>query len=110
MPGASERQYVVSFIEAAETTDDYNQTVEDWDTPTTLANVTARVRFGTAQEQREAAQETAVQTASFECLRTPTLDAVPMTARIGFDGSQWDITERAPLDRKTIRFTGVRLL
>jgi hypothetical protein len=33
-----------------------------------------------------------------------------MTARIGFDGSQWDITERAPLDRKTIRFTGIRLV
>lgn len=108
--GAGDRQYLVSFIEAATSTNDYNETVDDWDSPTTLAQALARVRFGTAQEQRQAAQEAASQTASFECLRTPTLDAVPMTARIAFDGSQWDITERAPLDRKTIRFTAVRLL
>jgi head-tail adaptor len=110
MVTASQRQVAISLIAAAETTDDYNQTVEDWGNPDTLATVTARVRFGTAQEKREAAQESANQTASFECLRTPTLDAVPMTARISFDGSQWDITERAPLDRKTIRFTGIRRL
>lgn len=108
--GAGERQYVVAFIAPATSTNDYNETVEDWGNPTTLATATANVRFGTAQEKREAAQESASQSASFECLRTPTLDAVPMSARISFDGSQWDLTERAPLDRKTIRFTGVRLV
>ena len=107
---ASQRQYVIAFIAATTTTDDYNETVESWATPTTLATVTARVRFGTSQEKREAAQEGANQTASFECLRSPALNAVPMTARISFDGSQWDITERAPLDRTTIRFTAVRRL
>ena len=110
MVTASHRLYAVSFIQAATSTNDYNETVEDWDNPTTLATVTASIRFGTAQEKREAAQESASQAATFECLRTPTLDAVPMSARISFDGSQWDITERAPLDRKTIRFTGVRLV
>ena len=110
MVTASQRLYAVSFIQAATSTNDYNETVEDWANPTTLATATASVRFGTAQEQREAAQESASQTASFECLRYPALDAVPMSARISFDGSQWDITERAPLDRKTIRFTGVRLV
>lgn len=107
---AGNRKYVVAFIAAATSTNDYNETVEDWDSLTTLATAAARVRFGTAQEKREAAQESASQSASFECLRTPTLDAVPMSARIDFDGSQWDITERAPLDRRTIRFTGVRLV
>ena len=110
MATASQRQYAISFIAAATATNDYNETVESWGSPTTLASAIARVRFGTAQEKREAAQEQASQTATFECLRTPTLDAVPMTARILFDGSQWDITERAPLDLKTIRFTGMRRL
>lgn len=110
MPSASSRQSVILFIRAVTTTDDYNQTVESWTSPTTLATVNARVRFGTAQEKREAAQESASQTATFECVRTTTLSAVTMKDRISFDGSQWDITERAPLDRKTIRFTGTRRL
>lgn len=108
MVTASQRQYAISFLAPATTTNDYNETVEDWDNPTTLASALARIRFGTAQEKREAAQESASQTATFECLRSPILDDVPMTARILFDGSQWDITERAPLDRRSIRFTGTR--
>lgn len=107
---AGQRDCVIVFIAAATTTDDYNQTVEDWGNPTTLATRNARVRFGTAQEKREAAQESASQSATFECVRSSTLEAIPMTARISFDGSQWDITERAPLDRQTIRFTAIRLV
>lgn len=110
MPSASERKFGIEFIAAATSTNEYNETLEDWNNPSPLATCRAKVRFGTAQEKREAAQESAAQTASFECVRSSTLDAVPMTARIDFDGSQWDITERAPLDRKAIRFTGVRLL
>lgn len=107
MASASQRQFAITFIAGVESTNEY-ETVVDWTNPTDLATAMARVRFGTAQEKREAAQESASQSATFECLRTPTLDAVPMTARILFDGSQWGITERAPLDRKTIRFTGLR--
>lgn len=110
MVTSSQRQYVIGFVSASTSTNDYNETVENWASPTLLTTATARVRFGTAQEKREAAQESASQTATFECLRTPALAAVPMTARIVFDGSQWDITERAPLDRRTIRFTGIRLV
>lgn len=110
MPSASRRRFQITFLAAATSTNDYNETIENWANPTTLATRTADVRFGSAQEKREAAQEGASQTASFECQRSAELDAIPMTARIGFDGSQWDITERAPLDRKSIRFTGVRLL
>lgn len=110
MPAATRRRYQITFLAASTSTNDYNETVESWASPTTLATRFADVRFGTAQEKREAAKEGAVQAASFECQRSAELDAIPMTARIGFDGSQWDIVERAPLDRKTIRFTGVRLL
>lgn len=74
----------------------------------TLATRRAKVRFGTAQEKREAAQEKGIQSATFEFVRSVTLDAVTLSDRISFDGSLWDITEKAPLDRKTIRFTATR--
>jgi hypothetical protein len=77
-------------------------------TPAEYARAWARVRFGTAQEKREAAQEGGVQSATFECLTSPTLQAVRLTDHITFDGSTWDITEVAPLDRETIRFTATR--
>lgn len=107
---AGSRPYAVTFIRATTTTDDYNQTVEDWVSPTELALVTAQVMFGGAQEKREAAQQAAAQSASFLCLRTPSLDAVTAKDRIDFDGSQWGITERAPLSRSEIRFTALRIL
>jgi hypothetical protein len=106
---AGKRTYPVTFIRAAAVTDDFG-THEDWGSPSTLATATAAVTFGTAQEKREAAQQSASQAASFECLRTPILDAVTLKDRISFDGSQWDLSERAPLDRKKIRFTGIRLV
>jgi hypothetical protein len=70
----------------------------------------ARVRFGTAQEKREAAQEGGVQSATFECVRSSTLDAVTLKDRISYLSSFWDLTEIAPLDRQTIRFTATRTL
>lgn len=103
------RNEVVRFIGPLVTTNEYNETVEGWDTPQLIATRNVRVRFGTAQETREAAQEAASQSATFECVTSPDLRAVPVTARIEFDGAQWDIVERAPLDRKVIRFTGVRI-
>lgn len=107
---AGQRDCQITFLAAITSTNDYNETVENWSSPTTIATRNARVRFGTAQEKREAAQEAASQAATFECYRSSALDEIPMTARIGFDGSQWDITERASLDRYMIRFTAVRIL
>ena len=107
---AGARSYAIAFIRATATADDYNQPVENWASPTTLVTVTAMVTFGSAQEKREAAQQAAEQSASFSCLRTPTLDGVTAKDRISFDGSQWGITERAPLDRRIIRFTAIRIL
>jgi head-tail adaptor len=107
---AGARQYPIAFIRATATADDYNQPVEAWASPTTLVTMAAMVTFGSAQEKREAAQQAAEQTASFQCLRTPTLEGVTAKDRISFDGSQWGITERAPLDRRMIRFTAIRIL
>jgi SPP1 family predicted phage head-tail adaptor len=106
MPAASQRTELIVFQRATVTTDDYGQEIETF---ADYATRRARVRFGTAQEKREAAQESASQTATFECVRSAELDAVTLKDRVSYDGSDWDITERAPLDRATIRFTGVRL-
>ena len=110
MPRAGQGHRAVAFLRAATTADDYNQPVGNWDSPTTLVTMTAEVSFGTAQEKREAAQDAAEQAASFICRRTPTLDTVTAKDRIDFDGSQWGITERAPLSRGKIRFTATRIL
>jgi SPP1 family predicted phage head-tail adaptor len=104
--GAGDRFYSVTFQRAATSNDSYGQPIETW---ADYVKVAARVRFGTAQEQREAAHESASQTATFECLRSAKVDTVTVKDRISFDGSNWDLTERAPLDRQTMRFTGVRI-
>jgi SPP1 family predicted phage head-tail adaptor len=101
--GAFDR--LVTFQRATTTTDDYGGEVSTW---ADLQQGYARVRFGTAQEKREAAQEVGQQSATFELVPTTALLGVQLTDRIQFDGSDWDITEVAPLDRQTIRFTAVR--
>jgi head-tail adaptor len=87
------------------TSDDYGG---ETSTPTVFARAYARVRFGTAQEKREAAQEAGSQAATFECVSNAKLRQVTLKDVIQFDGSDWDITEVAPLDRETIRFTATR--
>jgi hypothetical protein len=107
MPRASLRTESIVFQRGTPVTGEYNEEALTWP-GTEIARRRARVRFGTAQEKREAAQERGVQTATFECVRSSTLDAVTLKDRISYLGSFWDLTETAPLDRKTIRFTGTR--
>lgn len=105
MPGASERTELIVFERATVTFDGYGGEVETWGT---YATRRARVRFGTAQEKREAAQEGGVQSATFECVRSAELNAVTLKDRIAYLSSTWDITETAPLERSEIRFTAIR--
>lgn len=107
MPRAGLRKWSIVFQRNTPTEDGYGGQTDSW---ATYASRKARVRFGTAQEKREAAQEGGVQSATFECVRSATLDAVTLKDRIVFDSSNWDITERAPLDPKEIRFTATRTL
>jgi head-tail adaptor len=107
MVTASQRTEMIVFERATVTEDAYGGEAETW---ATYVSRRARVRFGTAQEKREAAQEGGVQSATFECVRSAELDSVTLKDRISYLGSYWDITEVAPLDRKTVRFTGVRSL
>jgi hypothetical protein len=103
---AGQRDKLIIINRATVTVDNYGGAI-----PGTTAEFTramARVRFGTAQEKREAAQESAIQSATFECVSTTKLRQVEMTDTISFDGSSWNITEDAELDRQTIRFTATR--
>lgn len=107
MASASQRTELIVFQRATTSESVHGGQTETWATYTTR---NARVRFGTAQEKREAAQEGGVQSATFECVRSSTLDAVTLKDRISYLGSAWDLTEVAPLDRQTVRFTGTRTL
>lgn len=107
MPSASKRTELIVFERATASANEYNEGEETW---ADLFSRRAYVRFGTAQEKREAAQEGGVQSATFECVRSAELETVTLKDRISYLGSSWDLTEIAPLDRKTIRFTGTRNL
>lgn len=68
----------------------------------------AAIYYGTGSEQRQAAQESAHQAASFEVLANSKTRAVSVTDRIVFDG-EWDIISVIPIDRNSgIRITAVR--
>jgi hypothetical protein len=105
---ASDRTELIVFLRGTTSEDEYGQQVEGG--TSTIATRRARVRFGTAQEKREAAQDGGAQSATFECVRSSTLEGVKLGDRITYLGSNWDITEIAPLDRATIRFTATRVL
>jgi hypothetical protein len=104
---AGQRTELIVFQRVATTENDYGEPVPAG-IPTEIAQRRARVRFGTAQEKREAAQEGGTQSATFECVRSTVLDGILLTDSISYLGSSWDLTEIAPLDRKIIRFTGTR--
>lgn len=103
---AGDRQWLIVFQRSTTTTDNYGEAIPA--APVEFTRAMARIRFGTGQEKREAAQEVASQAATFECVSTDKLRQIVMTDNISFDGGNWDITEIAPLDRQTIRFTAMR--
>lgn len=99
------RTELIVFQRATAIEDNLGEQIKTW---AELTSRRARVRFGTAQEKREAAQEGGVQTATFEVVRGAVVDGVQLRDRISYLGSFWDITETAPLDSATTRFTAVR--
>lgn len=96
---------LITVQRATVTTDDYGGENSAW---ADTEKAYARVRFGLAAEQRQAAQESGTQAATFEAVPTTALLAVTLKDRILFDGGEWDITEVAPLNRQTLRFTATR--
>lgn len=107
MATASQRKWLIVIERATASEDESGGQTLTW---TTYATRRVRVQFGTGEEKRLAAQEGGLQSTSFYCERSAVLDAVTLKDRIVFLGSNWDITETAPLDRAEIRFTATRTL
>jgi head-tail adaptor len=104
--GAFDR--LISVQRAEFQTDDYGgQSASIW---LDREQAYARLRFGRADEKRVAAQEGGFQSATFEVFPTSVLLGTELTDRILLheDNTAWDITEVAPLDRQTLRFTATR--
>lgn len=105
MTDPGQRESLITFEHGSPTTDDHGGETVGW-SPLTTAY--ARIKYGTGQERREAAQEMAVQAATFECDWNPTLAAVAINDRITFDSEAWDIISKAPLGHKEIHFAAIR--
>src|SRR5690242_5660622 len=99
------RESLVTFERGTPTVDDYGGETMSW---ATLTTAYARIRYGTGQERREAAQERAVQAATFECDWNTTLAGVAVNDRITFESEAWDIVSKAPLGHEEIHFAAVR--
>lgn len=79
--------------------------VENWQLHT---SEWAAVRFGTAQERREAAQEQATQSATFYVdAHSKTRAVTPRDRIAGYLGADWDITGTAEF-RSDVEITAVR--
>lgn len=71
-----------------------------------LCSAWAKVLFGTGQERRASAAETASQTATFRVLSSSETRGVRESDRIQFDGRAWDITSIAAIGvNREIEFT-----
>lgn len=79
--------------------------IEDWQP---YVSEWASVRFGSAQERREAAQEQATQTATFYIdAHSKTRAITPRDRIAGYLGTAWDIIGAVP-SRDEIEITAVR--
>ncbi len=75
---------------------------------TLIALAYAAVYYGKGQERRAAAIEGASQVGTFNVETNSDLRGVTVANFIRFDGSDWDISDIAPLGRGEIDFTAVR--
>ena len=103
---AGQRDALITFQRATVTTDTYGGAVETW---AAYASEWASVRFGSAQERREAAQESASQSATFRVLANSKTRALTPLDRISeYLGASWDIIGVAQMSAAEIEITAVR--
>ncbi len=88
------------------TDDGYTTTPGEW---AEWCQEYAAIYYGTGTEQRQAAQEQAAQSASFEVLSNDKTRAVSVGDRIVYAGGNWDITAHNDLGLNDgVRITAVR--
>lgn len=82
---------------------------EETGAPAVYARAWARVKYGNAAERRSAAQESAVQTATFAVPYSAKLAALTTADQVQFAGGIWDIRSAVPVgDRDGIEVTATR--
>lgn len=101
-----ERDTLITFQRATNAEDQYGEELQAW---ANFGTEWAAVRFGSASERREAAQERANQTAAFRVLangKTRTL--TPLDRIAGYLGANWDIIGVAQMSAAEIEITAIR--
>ena len=102
---AGKRNTLITLQRATMVKDDHGGETPSW---AEYCEEWASVSFGSGQERREAAQESATQTATFRVLAHPLTLALAPTDRVaGYLGANWDITDVAPYESE-VAFTAVR--
>lgn len=103
---AGQRNRRIKFERFTESRNALNEVVHNW---TPHCEEYAAVYFGSGSEQRDAAQTSGSQTASFEVLSNSKTRAVTVMDRILFDGGIWDIRSIAPIGlNRGVKFNAVR--
>ncbi len=108
MTDPGQREFLITIQRGTPTSDDYGGETQSW---ATLTTAYARIRYGTGQERREAAQERASQAATFECDWNSALAGVLVNDRLYVNETPdqfWDIISSAPLGHHEIHFAAVR--
>jgi len=108
--GAGDRNTKVTFERGTPVEDDYtSESHIDWSELQFSHQAWAKITYGTGQERREAAQESASQAATIMCLWTPALADVGAKDRAIFNGAVWDITSTVPIGlNRELHFTVTR--
>jgi len=86
-------------------TDDYGGEIETWGP---LCAPWAAITYGTADERRSAAQESATLTATFRVRADAITSGISTRDRIAFDGGLWDIASNVPYLREARDITATR--
>jgi len=104
---AGRREHLIEFYRAGAPIDDGYTTQPG--APALLGSAWAEVRFGTGQERREAAQESASVPAVFIMLANPVTRSLVPTDTLRFDGADYDISSSVPgRDRSEWQVTATR--
>ncbi|KQM88652.1 hypothetical protein ASE67_02615 [Sphingomonas sp. Leaf23] len=102
---AGPRDRRISIERRTVTSDDYGGEVETW---TQIVQPWAKITYGTGQERRVAAQESATLTATFRIREDSIAATITPLDRILFDGATWDIASSVPYRREARDLTATR--
>jgi SPP1 family predicted phage head-tail adaptor len=101
---AGKRDRKITFERSSSSVDQYGGETQQWQF---FAEAWANIIYGTGQERREAAQESAQVAATFQVLANSDTRDLTTLDRINFDGF-WDIVSAVPNRRKFIDITAIR--